>query len=165
MKKHRNSKSKFVVKNEPKSCHIWIRFDCKFTDEIRKVFKEKREALGMTYSTLAEILDVNWSTVRKWETGKTQYCNIRHRPLIEEFLNGKLDIFFKQYHNEELARNALSRNLSPKIASVLEKIENTYKLCADYPELCENLWKGLDSLSVQTLKMLLTANTQKKKTN
>lgn len=156
MTKQKKSKGKKDDKsNKQNSGNDPICFDCRFTDDIRKKFKEKREALGLAYSTLAEILEVNWSTVRKWETGKTQYCNIRHRPLIEDFLNGKLDVLFQQFHDEEMSRHAISRNLSPKLVCVLEKIENIYKLCLEYPELCEHLWKGLDGISVSTLKKLL----------
>ena len=132
-----------------------IHFDSEFTTEVRLLFREKRQNLGLAYSSLAQIFGVNWSTIRKWEIGKTKYSNIRHRPLIEDFLNGKLDDLLIHYQDEKMSRQSITRNLSPKIASVLEKIENTYRLCINYPDLCEHLWKSLDALSVVMLKKLL----------
>ena len=121
-----------------------IHFDCEFTTELRLLFRHKRESLGLAYSSLAQIFDVNWSTVRKWEIGKTRYSNIRLRPLIEDFLNGKLD--------DLLLR---AKHIPPRMSGALEKIENTYRLCLNYPDLCEHLRKSLDALSVAMLKKLL----------
>ena len=98
---------------------------------------------------------LDWSTVRKWEIGRTKYSNIRLRPIIEDYLNGKLDDLLLQCQNEKLSRQAMPRHLTPKVANVMEKIENTYRLCINYPELCEELKKGLDALSVVILKKLL----------
>jgi ribosome-binding protein aMBF1 (putative translation factor) len=132
-----------------------IHFDCEFTTPVRMLFRQKRETLGLAYSSLAQIFVVNWSTVRKWEIGRTRYCNIRLRPIIEDYLNGKLDDLLIHCQREKLSRQSMPRNLTPKVANVLEKIENTYRLCINYPDLCEQLRKSLDELSVVMLKKLL----------
>lgn len=132
-----------------------IHFDCEFTTEFRLLFRHKRESLGLAYSSLAQLFGVNWSTVRKWEIGKTKYSNIRHRPLIEDFLNGKLDDLLLRSQNEKMSRQTIARHMTPRMSGALEKIENTYRLCLNYPDLCEHLRKSLDALSVTVLKKLL----------
>jgi ribosome-binding protein aMBF1 (putative translation factor) len=132
-----------------------IHFNCEFTTELRLLFRHKRESLGLAYSGLAQIFDVNWSTVRKWEIGKTKYSNIRHRPLIEDFLNGKLDDLLLRSRTEKMSRQTIAKHISPRMSGALEKIENTYRLCLNYPDLCEHLRKSLDALSVAMLKKLL----------
>ena len=132
-----------------------IRFDCEFTTEHRLLFRHKRESLGLAYSGLAQLFGVNWSTVRKWEIGKTKYSNIRYRPMIEDFLNGKLDDLLMRCQDEKMSRQSITRHMTPRMSGALEKIENTYRLCLNYPELCEHLRKSLDALSVAVLKKLL----------
>ncbi len=132
-----------------------IHFDCEFTTELRLLFRHKRESLGLAYSSLAQIFDVNWSTVRKWEIGKTRYSNIRLRPLIEDFLNGKLDDLLLRNKEEKMSRHSIAKHIPPRMSGALEKIENTYRLCLNYPDLCEHLRKSLDALSVAMLKKLL----------
>ena len=75
--------------------------------------------------------------------------------MIEDYLNGKLDDLLIHCQKEKLSRQSMPRHLTPKVANVLEKIENTYRLCVNYPELCEELRKKLDELSVAMLKKLL----------
>ena len=135
-----------------------IRFDCEFTTPIRLLFRQKRERLGLAYSSLAQIFGVNWSTVRKWEIGRTRYSNIHLRPMIEDYLNGKLDDVLLRCQHEKLSKQSMPRHLTPKVANVLEKIENTYRLCVNYPDLCEQLRKSLDDLCVVMLKKLLDIN-------
>lgn len=132
-----------------------IHFDCEFTTRIRILFRQKRESLGLAYSSLAQIFGVNWSTVRKWEIGKTRYCNICHRPLMEDFLNGKLDELLLRSQDEKMSRQAMTKHVPPRMCNALDKIENTYKLCLNYPDLCEALRKSLEALSVAMLKELL----------
>ncbi len=154
MTKHKKGKGREKKKQNVKEENL-IHFDCEFTTEIRLLFRRKRENLGLAYSSLAQVFGVNWSTVRKWEIGKTRYSNIRLRPLIEEFLNGKMDDLLRHYQDEKTSRQSISKHLSPKISNVLEKIENTYRLCINYPDLCEHLQKSLDDLSELMLKKLL----------
>lgn len=132
-----------------------IHFDCEFTTRIRMLFRQKRESLGLAYSGLAQIFGVNWSTVRKWEIGMTRYSNICHRPLIEDFLNGKLDELLLRSQDEKMSRQAMTKHVPPRMSNALEKIENTYRLCLNYPDLCESLRKSLDALSVAMLQKLL----------
>ncbi len=132
-----------------------IHFDCEFTTRIRILFRQKRESLGLAYSVLAQIFGVNWSTVRKWEIGRTRYCNICHRPLMEDFLNGKLDELLLRSQDEKMSRQAMTKHVPPRMSNAIEKLENTYRLCLNYPDLCEALRKSLDALSVAMLKKLL----------
>ena len=132
-----------------------IHFDCEFTTRIRILFRQKRESLGLAFSSLGQIFGVNWSTVRKWEIGRTRYCNIRQRPLIEDFLNGRLDELLKRSQDEKMSRQSMTKHVPPRMSNALEKRENTYRLCLNYPDLCEALRKSLDALSVAMLKRLL----------
>ena len=140
-----------------------IQFDCEFSQKVRKMFRDRRQALGLSYNSLAQTLGVNWSTLRKWEMGMTRNCNLRHRLVIEDFLNGKLDETLLRNHEHELACSAITKNLTPRIANALEKIENTYKLCINRPDLCEHLWKSLNELSVIVLKRLLASEKDNEK--
>ena len=132
-----------------------IHFDCGFTFKIRKLFRKRRETLGLSYNALAQVFDVNWSTIRKWEIGKTKYCNLRHRLTIEKFLNGEMDELLLSGRNKALVRLSSSRNSQPKIESILEQLESTYRLCVNKPELREHMCKSLSALSIITLKKLL----------
>ena len=150
-----NGQEKKVQDNKEESS---IHFDCEFTTPIRLLFRQKRERLGLAYSSLAQIFGVNWSTVRKWEIGRTRYSNIHLRPMIEDYLNGKLDDVLLHCQHEKLSKQSMPRHLTPKVANVLEKIENTYRLCVNYPDLCEQLRTSLDELCVVMLKKLLDIN-------
>ena len=85
----------------------------------------------------------------------TRYSNICHRPLIEDFLNGKLDELLLRSQDEKMSRQAMTKHVPPRMSNALEKIENTYRLCLNYPDLCESLRKSLDALSVAMLQKLL----------
>ena len=75
--------------------------------------------------------------------------------MIEDFLNGKLDDLLMRCQDEKMSRQSITRHMTPRMSGALEKIENTYRLCLNYPELCEHLRKSLDALSVAVLKKLL----------
>ena len=150
-----NRKGKGWKKKQERKEEKTIHFDCEFTTELRLLFRQKRESLGLAYSGLAQIFGVNWSTVRKWEIGRTKYSNIRHRPLIEDFLNGKLDDLLLRSQDEKMSRQSIARHITPRMSGAFENIENTYRLCLNYPDLCEDIRKSLDALSVAMLKKLL----------
>lgn len=61
------------------------------TDEMRQTLQGKRIAMGLPLKSIAAVLGVDWSTVRKWENGKTKRCSITVRPRLERFLAGEYD--------------------------------------------------------------------------
>lgn len=66
-------------------------FNGMFNDAVRFLLRQKRLELGLTYERLANIFNVNWSTIRKWENGPTERCALFCRPLVNDFLDGKFD--------------------------------------------------------------------------
>ena len=131
-----------------------IHFDGRFTDQIRKLIRDKRLELGLPYHTVAQYFSINWSTFRKWENGETRRCELRHRPLIESFINGDLD--------EDLKAIFVSSNLkypqgTPiQVYQAMERIANTYTLCSHHPEIGDNLLNKIEMAALDTLKSLVS---------
>lgn len=131
-----------------------IHFDGKFTDQIRKLIRDKRLELGLPYHTISQYFTINWSTFRKWENGETGRCELRHRPLIESFINGDLD--------EDLKAIFVSSNMkypqgTPiQVFQAMERIANTYTLCSHNPEIGDDLLNKIEMAAIDTLKSLVS---------
>ena len=132
-----------------------IKFDGRFTDEIRRALSTKRLELGLPYHTIAQYFTVNWSTFRKWESGATTHCELRHRPLIEAFLNGDLDEDLKYL----FASNSMKypQTTPVKVFQSMERIANTYTLCAQHPSIGDDLLNKIDKIAFDTLRYLVSA--------
>lgn len=70
-----------------------IVFNGEFTKTIRIALKSRRKKLGLSYSSLGELLSVSWVTVRNWEEGIVLRCHYRCINEINRFLNGEYDIY------------------------------------------------------------------------
>lgn len=153
MKQRKGERSKTSIEGLD-ATNGYIRFNCVFTPEIRKIFKEKRQILGLSYNSLAEIIGANWSTLRKWEMGKTINCNIRYRIAIEEFLNDDVNHILLKNQGQGDSHYLTYRGQSSRINDALEKVKMTYLLCSGYPEYREHIWSSLNALACLMLKKL-----------
>ena len=133
-----------------------IKFNGTFTDEIRKLMKKKREELGLPYLTIAQYFTINWSTFRKWESGETTNCGLRHRPLIEAFINGELDKELKAIYTAQSVKYPSST--PSKVYQAMERIANTYTLCAQNPSIGESMLEKIEQIAMDTLKHLVVAS-------
>ena len=66
-------------------------FNGNFDEGIRSALRQRRTALGLGCSEMAQKFGVSWSTYRKWELGPTARCNTKFAAKIEAFLNGHDD--------------------------------------------------------------------------
>ena len=133
-----------------------IKFNGTFTDEIRRLMRQKREELGLPYLTVAQYFTVNWSTFRKWESGETITCGLRHRPMIEAFINGDLDRELKAVYS---ANSIKYPSMTPsKVYQAMERVANTYTLCAQNPTIGETMLEKIDQIAMDTLKHLVFAS-------
>ena len=66
-------------------------FDGVFTEWVRRRLRRHRVELGLSLAGLGTKLGVDWSTVRKWETGETRRCHPSLVPVIGNFLRGYYD--------------------------------------------------------------------------
>ena len=135
-----------------------VRFDGRFTDIVRKLIRDKRLELGLPYHTVSQYFSINWSTFRKWESGETRRCELRHRPLIEAFINGDLD--------EDLKAIFISSNMkypqgTPiQVYQAMERIANTYTLCSHHPEIGDDLLSKIEDIALNTLRTLVSTPRQ-----
>ncbi len=138
-----------------------VKFSGTFTDEIRMLMKKKREELGLPYLTIAQFFKINWSTFRKWENGETVNCGLRHRPLIEAFLNGELDDDLKSLYSANAAKYPTTT--SSKVYQAMERVANTYTLCAQNPTIGENMLAKIEQIAMDTLKHLVFSSRNKQR--
>lgn len=133
-----------------------IKFDGTFTEDIRRLMKKKREELGLPFLTVAQYFTVNWSTFRKWESGEIVNCGLRHRPLIESFINGDLDKELKAIYT---ASSVKYPSTAPsKVYQAMERVANTYTLCAQNPSIGEAMLEKIEQIAMDTLKHLIVAS-------
>ena len=133
-----------------------VKFTGTFTEEIRRLIKKKREELGLTYLTIAQFFKINWSTFRKWENGETINCGLRHRPLIEAFINGDLDTELQSLYAS--SSNKYPNTSSSKVYQAMERVANTYTLCSQNPAIGENMLTKIEQIAMDTLKHLVIAS-------
>ncbi|MBO7742413.1 MAG: hypothetical protein J6S21_07655 [Victivallales bacterium] len=130
------------------------KFDGRFTPEIRRQLNMKRLSLGLSLQQLGDFLQVNWSTIRKWECGQTTICHPRHICLIRDFLAGAFDgkLSAPQSEFDELA--ACWHKLPPIMHSCLERITMIYELCEGEPELRSQLLAQLNTTARDAVQEL-----------
>lgn len=131
-------------------------FDGTFTPEIRELMRSRRNALGVSLQQLAELLGVNISTLRKWESGQIDTCQVVHINHIVEFLSGEYDRRLKAASVE--ARNFLQlwTSLPEEVSGRLERALTIYRICTGHPDLQDNLMDGFDNAMGGTLQRLMT---------
>jgi hypothetical protein len=126
----------------------------KFSLEVRDLFRCRRMQMGLSYYHLSKHLGVNWSTVRKWETGQTSECTHRMRPIVDAFLKGAMD---DQLRGSVLTatQNPLYLHLPEKIILALERMSNTYLLCSKHPRIRKWIEDNLNVAASLILRKLL----------
>ena len=158
MKRRTNERGKMGMAKDKRRSEF-VQFECEFTEKIRRIFKAKRLTLGLSYSSLGEIIGANWSTIRKWETGHTTNCNLRYRIAIEDFLNDDAHHILLRSQGANYSLYSTGNAHAPDIAIALERLENTYRLCNGHPDFCDYIWNSLNALSLLMLKKLVAAGT------
>jgi DNA-binding transcriptional regulator YiaG len=133
-----------------------VKFNGTFTEEVRRLIKRKREELGLPYLAIAEYFKINWSTFRKWESGETVNCGLRHRPIVEAFINGDLDDELRSLYASN--SNKYSASTPSKVYQAMERVANTYTLCARDPDIGENMLTKIEQIAMDTLKHLVNAS-------
>lgn len=134
-----------------------VAFNCIFTEEIRRLLKIKRNSLGLTYQKLAEFFGINWSTLRKWENGPTETCEMIHRFKVQNFINGGYDQEiismissqtggYSPYSDDEI------------IKQCMERMTNTYELCSSQPKIQRQMLESLESVTRKAIEELIAAD-------
>ena len=160
MKRRTNERGKMSIAKENGPSEF-IQFECEFTEKIRRLFKAKRQILGLSYNSLAEIIGANWSTIRKWEIGRTMNCNLRFRIAVEDFLNDDANHILLQSRGQKYSLYSTGRVTTRDITIALERVENTYRLCCGRPDFCEYIWNSLNALSHLMLTKLIEAGPER----
>ena len=126
----------------------------KISVEIRTLFRCRRMQMGLSYYHLSRHFGVNWSTIRKWENGETAECTHRMRPMVDSFLRGDMNEQLKGY-TLSAAQNPLYLHLPEEIVLALERMSNTYLLCARHPRIRKWIEDNLNVASSIILQKLL----------
>ena len=142
-----------------KSSLIIVKFDGVFTPALRRRLQAKRLELGLPYQRLGMLLQINWSTIRKWECGQTRCCNINLRKRVENFLNGKYDKLIIKQMQDPLTGSYPIRP-SYNVIKCMEKFSNTYQILkrtrfARQPD------KNLDLVTNQSIEHLFQSTLTK----
>ena len=116
-----------------------LRFDGQFTPLVRQELRHKRLALGVTQERLAWILNTNWSTLRKWEAGKTAACQDRYIPRINDFLGGAYDETLISMRERDSDMRLLLESMSRDLWIWLVRVISLDHLCRQYPDLVESV--------------------------
>ncbi|MDD3695142.1 MAG: hypothetical protein PHG44_04160 [Lentisphaeria bacterium] len=145
--------------NQKSSLKI-VKFDGVFTPALRRRLQAKRLELGLPYQRLGMLLQINWSTIRKWECGQTRCCNINLRKRVENFLNGKYDKLIIKQMQDPLTGSYPIRP-SYNVIKCMEKFSNTYQILKPRPDLRASLIKNLDLVTNQSIEHLFQSTLDK----
>jgi hypothetical protein len=130
-------------------------FNGTFTPEVRSHFRMKRLSLGLTYEQLGAALHINYSTIRKWEDGRTIGCHSRHVNRVNRFLKGGYDrlLGVKNQPAEDIV--LLWQRMPPILHVCLERAATIYELCGHYPELRDEMVTDLSGAVNSAIRHLL----------
>ena len=132
-------------------------FDGTFTVEIRKRFREHRRYLGISHQQLADFMQVSWTTIRKWENGKTASCQCRSIKLIQRFLNGEFDAQLDaQYGDGKYTMPVDYQNIP--LPDCAERFLKLYYLSIPRPDLRQNLIRMMSSAVNRAAESLASAS-------
>jgi len=131
-------------------------FDGTFTPEIRTLMRDKRRALGASLQQLAEMMGVNISTLRKWESGQGKRCHAIHICRIVEFLGGEYDRRLKAVNIEARGFMHIWTSLPEHVSGRLERALTIYRICSGHPDLQQDLMDGFDNAMGGALQRLMT---------
>ena len=130
-------------------------FNGVFHEEIRQAFIRKRRELGVTYSQIADLLNINRSTIRKWEHGNTTTCHGKYIAAIQGFLNGAYDRHFEQILHAPATLLQLWQHLDTPIQQCIERAITVYGLCLAFPAICDFLQKALTETLNSAIRQIL----------
>ena len=130
-------------------------FNGVFDEEIRLAFIRKRRKLGVTYSQIGDLLNINRSTIRKWEHGDTTTCHGKYIATIEGFLNGAYDRHFEQIMHAPATLLQLWQHLDTPIQQCLERAITVYGLCLAFPAICASLQSALSETLNSAIRQIL----------
>ena len=116
-----------------------IVFDGTITQEIRQRLRMTRRQLGVSLQQLGSFLQIHWSTIRKWESGKTTYCHARHVMRVGNFLNHKYDSRLLALSEPNRAYISLMQSLPEPLRECLERAWTIYGVSRCYPGEDEHL--------------------------
>ena len=126
-----------------------------FHEEIRQAFIRKRRELGVTYSQIGDLLNINRSTIRKWEHGETTACHGRYITAVQNFLNGEYDRHFEQILHAPATLLQLWQRLDVPIQRCLERAITVYGLCLAFPAICDSLQNALAETVNSAIRQIL----------
>ncbi len=127
-------------------------------EEFRRLFREKRLSLGLTYKRLGVFFLSHWSTIRKWELGQIFHCNDRVRPLLYRFLSGAADRELKS-DVRSCMPGSLSQSMPPLVRDCFQGYIDTYLLCEMHPALQKEMRQALDDITKKAVDDLLMPGT------
>ena len=124
-----------------------------FTDEFRKMMHERRKADGLSYSKLADLLQVSWLTIRNWEKGKSCKCHPSKITRVRNYLNGRLTMAQDSRNYPDLRVKTMRRfnGFSENKVEMLDKICKIYDICSQSKLLREKLVQEIMRLSSEAL--------------
>ena len=129
-----------------------IDFNGYFSDEIRELFRRRREECHISYRKLAALINTSWLTVSNWENGRIRKCHRSFVSKVAMFLNGELDIDAKKasgkYHK---VLSEIPDLPSWNIQNILLKIRNTYQFCSHSEDIRNQLIERILEQSKKTL--------------
>ena len=130
-----------------------IVFDGQLNDKVRRLIREKRLQLGLTYRDMAAYFCSSWSTIRKWEYGPTRSCSLSQRPRLEAFLNGDCDAELVQQVTMHIP--VYKMNFPAPVQCCMERMETILSLLCTRPELLERMLNDIEQVSQTILQQLV----------
>lgn len=112
-----------------------------FDAESRAAFREKRERHGFTRYALANLFGVDEVTIKRWEQGPTVKVTEATRLIIQDFLNGKLDV---RLSKPAVVERKISMPLPMR--KRLEKLARIYASCSAFPDLQNEICASLNAV-------------------
>ncbi|NLZ64123.1 MAG: helix-turn-helix transcriptional regulator [Lentisphaerae bacterium] len=136
-----------------------ITFDGQLNDKVRRLIREKRLHLGLTYRALAAYFHSSWSTIRKWEYGPTRSCSLSQRPRLEAFLNGDCDAELLQQVTMPVP--AYKMNFPEPVQCCMERMGTILSLLYTRPELLDRMLNDIEQVSQTILQQLVNDESSK----
>lgn len=132
-----------------------VHFEGDFTDTIREVFKAHRLHLGISLQQLGMFLKINWSTIRKWESGKTRCCHAKHISRVNAFLNHEYDARLGLLRKSENSLRDIMERVPLELQECLQQAWVVFGVCCCYQgeeeRFLRDLGDTLDSVSKKLL--------------
>ena len=135
-----------------------VNFNGVFTDEIRMIFRKRREEYLISYHKLAALLDTSWLTVRNWENGNRRKCHDSFIPKISLFLNGEMKVQASLISGRFRKKELQSPSQQPQPTQhLMKRIRHTYGLCANSPQIQDEMISRILKESKEALRQYIAA--------